>query len=43
MSRLASAPQILVSSFVVNILDDAMIGVIVWLEELVGKPDESNT
>ena len=31
------------SSFVVSMRDDAMIGVIVWLEALVGNPDESNT
>ena len=32
-----------VNSFVVSILDDAMIGVIVWLAALVGYPDESKT
>ena len=34
---------ILVSNLVVSIRDDAMTGVIVWLDEVVGKTDESNT
>lgn len=35
--------QIRVSSFVVSMRDEEMIGVIVWLDALLGKPDESNT
>jgi len=35
--------QIRVKSFVVNMRDEAMIGVMVWLDALVGKPDESKT
>lgn len=30
-------------SLVVSILEDAMMGVIVWLDALVGNPDESST